>query len=66
MGTCPEKYKNQNLTTFKIGLHLIESSIAAEAKLTHLMRRLELLEAKEQGMINQVNQSQMTNSGCTY
>jgi len=44
----------------------IESSIAAEAKLTHLMRRLELLEAKEQGMVNQVNPLQMTNPGYTY
>jgi len=30
------------------------------------MRRLELLEAKEQDMVNQVNPPQMTNPGCTY
>jgi len=45
--SCSDKSKNHNPTTFKIGLHSIEPSIPAEAKITHLMRRLELLEAKE-------------------
>ena len=45
--SCSDKSKNQNPTTFKIGPHSIESSIAAETKITHLMRRLELLEEKE-------------------
>jgi len=45
--SCPEKSKNQNSTTSKTGLHSIEFSIVAEAKITHLMRRLELLEAKK-------------------
>ena len=31
-------------TTFRTGLHSIESSTAAEAKITELMRRLELLD----------------------
>jgi len=30
------------------------------------MRRLELLEAKEQGAVNQVNPPQMSNLDCTY
>ena len=30
------------------------------------MRRLEILEAKEQGVVNQVNPPQMTNPCCTY
>ena len=37
--SCPEK---TNPTTFRTGMHSIESSIAAEAKITQLMMRLEL------------------------
>jgi len=33
-------------------MHFIESSIAAEAKISQLMRRLELLEAREQNSVN--------------
>ena len=62
----PDKSKNQNPTTSKIKLHSIESSIAAEAKISQLMRRLELLEAKEQSTRNQVNPPQMSNTSCTY
>ena len=40
--SCPEKH---NPTTSKTGMHSIESSIAAEAKITQLMKRIELLEA---------------------
>jgi len=43
--SCPEK---TNPTTFRTGMYSIESSIAAEAKITQLMRRLKLLEAREQ------------------
>jgi len=60
------KSKNQNLTTFKTRLYLIESSVTAEAKISHLMRRLKILETKEQGVVNQVNPPQMTNPCCTY
>ena len=38
--SCPEK---TNPTTSRSSMHSIESSIAAEAKITQLMRRLELL-----------------------
>ena len=44
----------------------IESSIAAEEKITQLMRRLELLEAREPNSVNQVNPTQVINPGCTY
>ena len=43
--SCPEK---TNPTTSKAGMHSIESSIAAEAKITQLMERLELLKARDQ------------------
>ena len=52
--------------TFRSGMHSIESSIAAEAKITQLIRRLELLEAREQNSVNQVNPTQMSSLGCTY
>jgi len=64
--SCSDKSKNQNPTSSKTGLHLIESSIAAEAKISHLMRRLELLEAKKKSTVNQVNPHQMPNPDCTY
>jgi len=47
-------------------MHSIEFSIAAEAKITQLMRRLELLEVREPNSVNQVNPTQMTSLGCTY
>ena len=37
-GSCSDKSKNQNPTSFKIDLHSIKSSLAAEAKISHLMR----------------------------
>ena len=61
--SCPEK---TNPTTSKTGMHSIESSIAAEAKITQLTRRLELLEVREQNSVKQINPPQMPNSGCTY
>ena len=61
--SCPEK---TSPTTFRTGMHLIESSIAVEAKITQLMRRLELLEAREPNSVNQVNPTQVINPGCTY
>jgi len=53
--SCSDKSKNQNPTTFKTGLYSIEASITAEAKIFHLMRMLELLEAKKQSTVNHVN-----------
>jgi len=50
--SCSDKSKNQNPTTSKTGFHSIESSIVAESKISHLMRRLELLEAKKQSTVN--------------
>ena len=47
--SCPEK---TNPTTFRTGIHSIESSIAAEKKITQLMRRLELLKAREPNSVN--------------
>jgi len=47
-------------------MHSIESSIAAEAKITKLMRRLELLEATELNSVNHVNPAQLPSPGCTY
>jgi len=47
-------------------MHSIKSSIAVEKKITQLMRRLELLEAKEPNSVNQVNPTQVINLGCTY
>ena len=47
-------------------MHSIESSIAAEVKITQLTRRLELLDAREQNSVNQTNPPQMTNLSCTY
>ena len=53
-------------TTSRSGIHSIESSIAVEAKITQLMRRLELLEVREPNLVNQVNPTQMSSPGCTY
>jgi len=61
--SCPEK---TNPTTFRTSLHSIESSITAEAKITQLIRRLELLEDREPNSVNQVNPTQVTSPGCTY
>ena len=61
--SCPEK---TNPTTSRGGMHSIESSIAAEAKITQLMKRLELLEAREPNSVNQVNPPPVINPGCTY
>jgi len=61
-GSCPEK---TNPTTFRTGMHSIESSIAAEVRITQLMRRLELLEVREPNSVNQVNPTQVITLGCT-
>ena len=47
-------------------MHSIESFIVVEAKISQLMGILELLEAREQNSVKQINPSQMPNLGCTY
>jgi len=47
--SCLEK---TNPTTFRTGMHSIESSIAVVTKITQLMRRLELVEVREPNSIN--------------
>jgi len=47
-------------------MHSIESSIAAEIKITQLMRGLELLEVRELNPANQVNPTQMPSMDYTY
>ena len=47
--SCPEK---TNLITSRTSMHSIESSIAAEAKITQLLRRLELLEPRDPNSVN--------------
>ena len=61
--SCPEKI---NPTTFITGMHSIESSIATEAKITQLMRRLELLEVRVPNSANQVNPTHVPSPCCTY
>ena len=50
-----ETLRNSNSISSKGGLHSIESSIANEAKLANLARRLKVLETKEPSPVNQVN-----------
>ena len=61
--SCPDKPTS---TTSRTGMHSIESSIAAEAKITQLMKRIELLESREPTTVNQVNPPPAVNPGCTY
>jgi len=61
-----ESSKNSNSISSKGGLHSIESSIANEAKLANLTRRLEGLEIKEPSPVNQVSPNQFSTLGCTY
>ena len=58
--------RNPNSISSKGGLHSIESSIANEAKLANLVRRLEALETKEPSPVNQVSPNQFPTPGCTY
>ena len=50
-----ETSRNPNSISSKGGLHSIESSIANEAKLANLARRLDALETKELSPVNQVS-----------
>ena len=58
-----ESSRNSNSISSKGGLHSIESSIANEAKLANLARRLKALETKEPSPVNQVSPKQFFNSG---
>ena len=58
MGTHYWQSRNSNPISSKGGLHSIESSIVAEAKIANLMRRIEALETKEPAPVNQVSPSQ--------
>jgi len=62
----PEKFRSTNPISSKGGLHSIESSIATEAKISSLMRRLEALETKEPVSVKHVSPNQFLNLGCTY
>ena len=61
-----ETSRNPNSISSKGGLHSIESSIANEAKLANIARRLEALETKEPSPVNQVSPNQFPTPGCTY
>ena len=61
-----ETSRNLNSISSKGGLHSIESSIANEAKLANLERRLEALETREPSPVNQVGPNQFPTPGCTY
>ena len=61
-----ETSRNLNSISSKGGLHSIESSIANEAKLANLERRLEVLKTKEPSQVNQVSPNQFPTPGCTY
>jgi len=50
-----ESSRNSNSISSKGDLHSIESSIANEARIANLARRLEVLEAKEPSPVNQVS-----------
>jgi len=58
--------RNPNSISSKGCLHSIESSIANEAKLANLARRLEALETKEPSPVNQVSPNQFPTPGCSY
>ena len=61
--SCPEK---TNPTTSRTAIHSSEFSITAEIKITQLMKRLELLKAREPNLVNRVNPTPVINPGCTY
>ena len=49
-----ETSRNSNFISSKGGLHSIKSSIAAEARIANLARRLKVLETKKLVSVNQV------------
>ena len=61
-----ETSRNSNSISSKGGFYSIELSIANEAKLANLARRLEALETNEPSPVNQVSPNQFSTPGCTY
>ena len=61
-----EKPRNSQSIASKGGLLSLESSIATEAKIATLMRRIEALETKELANVNQINPPPIHNPGCSY
>jgi len=53
--SASKKQRNLQSIALKGGLLSLESSIAAEANIAALMRRIEALEIKEPANINQIN-----------
>jgi len=60
----PKKFRTNDPSSSKGGVHSIEANIATEAKLAAVMRRLDTLETKEPVSVNQV--SPTPSAGCTY
>ena len=61
-----DKSRNNNPISSNGSIHSIESSIAVEARIANLSRRLELPEIREPISVNQVSPNPIQNSGCTY
>ena len=61
-----EKPRNSQSIASRGGLLSLESSIAAEAKIATLMRRIEALETKEPANVNQINPPPFHNPDCSY
>jgi len=61
-----EKPRNSQSIASRGWLLSLESSIAAEAKIAALMRRIEALEIKEPANVNQINLPPLHNPGCSY
>ena len=59
-----KKFRTNDPSSSKVGLHSIKANIATEAKLSVVMRRLKALETKELVLVNQV--SPTPSVGCTY
>ena len=59
-----EEFRNSNSISSERGLHSIEDSIATEAKLANIMRRLEVIELRNPVSVNQL--SSTSPAGCTY
>ena len=66
MELTSDKSRNNNPISSKGDLHSIESSIAAEAKVANLMKRLEVLKIKDPASVDQVSPTQVPTPGCTY
>jgi len=61
-----ENSKNSSSVSSNGGLYSIETSIAAEARIANLARRVEVLKTKEPSPVNQVSPNQFSTLSCTY